>query len=161
MVVVKNLRRTFGPIVAVDKMSFSAEKGEVLGIVGPNGAGKSTAMWNSGRRTPTSRPNAQRRSPRRSARHGGAVRRATGPQGDRSRQNTLTGFTRCRSGRRKTLLRTFRTCWKTQSLKRSPQRSPQRGPRRGRAGGPSETRPPGRYTIRPAELRQRRARKAS
>ncbi|MBS3735296.1 MAG: ATP-binding cassette domain-containing protein [Phycisphaerae bacterium] len=44
MVVVERLRRAFGPILAVNDVSFAAEKGEVLGILGPNGAGKSTAM---------------------------------------------------------------------------------------------------------------------
>ena len=44
MVNAKNLRRSFGPIVAVDDVSFEADKGEVLGILGPNGAGKTTAM---------------------------------------------------------------------------------------------------------------------
>ena len=44
MISVKHLRRTFGPIVAVDDISFDVEKGQVLGFLGPNGAGKSTAM---------------------------------------------------------------------------------------------------------------------
>jgi len=44
MISVKNLRRSFGPIVAVDDISFEVKKGEVLGFLGPNGAGKSTAM---------------------------------------------------------------------------------------------------------------------
>lgn len=44
MINVKQLRRTFGPIVAVDGISFDVEKGHVLGFLGPNGAGKSTAM---------------------------------------------------------------------------------------------------------------------
>ena len=38
------LRRTFGSITAVDGISLSADKGEVLGFLGPNGAGKSTTM---------------------------------------------------------------------------------------------------------------------
>jgi len=44
MVEIHNLRKTFGPIVAVDGVSFSVGKGEVLGFLGPNGAGKSTTM---------------------------------------------------------------------------------------------------------------------
>jgi len=44
MIDVKKLRRTFGPIIAVDDISFEVEKGQVLGFLGPNGAGKSTAM---------------------------------------------------------------------------------------------------------------------
>ena len=39
---VNRLRKTFGGIVAVDEVSFSVEKGEILGIIGPNGCGKST-----------------------------------------------------------------------------------------------------------------------
>jgi ABC-2 type transport system ATP-binding protein len=44
MIEVKHLRRCFGPVVAVDGISFTAHKGDVLGFLGPNGAGKSTAM---------------------------------------------------------------------------------------------------------------------
>jgi len=44
MIEVQNLRRCFGPVVAVDDISFTAGKGDVLGFLGPNGAGKSTAM---------------------------------------------------------------------------------------------------------------------
>jgi len=44
MIEVKELHRSFGPVVAVDGISFSVEKGQVLGLLGPNGAGKSTAM---------------------------------------------------------------------------------------------------------------------
>jgi ABC-2 type transport system ATP-binding protein len=38
------LRKTFGPITAVDEISLRVAKGEVLGFLGPNGAGKSTTM---------------------------------------------------------------------------------------------------------------------
>ena len=44
MVEVKNLTKRYGSLVAVDNISFTAEKGEVLGFLGPNGAGKSTTM---------------------------------------------------------------------------------------------------------------------
>lgn len=44
MIRVEGLRKTFGSIVAVDGISFSAAKGDVLGFLGPNGAGKSTTM---------------------------------------------------------------------------------------------------------------------
>ena len=55
MVEIKNLRKTFGSIVAVDGVSFSVGKGEVLGFLGPNGAGKSTTMkMITGFLTPTS-----------------------------------------------------------------------------------------------------------
>jgi len=44
MITVKNLRRSFGPITAVDGISFEVKAGQVLGFLGPNGAGKTTAM---------------------------------------------------------------------------------------------------------------------
>jgi len=44
MIKVSNLSRSFGPILAVDDISFAVSQGEVLGFLGPNGAGKSTAM---------------------------------------------------------------------------------------------------------------------
>jgi len=44
MIKVENLTKTFGPKVAVNRISFSVERGEVLGFLGPNGAGKSTSM---------------------------------------------------------------------------------------------------------------------
>src|SRR3954468_16430885 len=44
MIKVDNLVKTFGPKRAVDGVSFSVERGEVLGFLGPNGAGKSTTM---------------------------------------------------------------------------------------------------------------------
>jgi len=44
MIEVKELRRSFGPVAAVDGISFEVNKGEVLGLLGPNGAGKTTTM---------------------------------------------------------------------------------------------------------------------
>ncbi len=38
------LTRHYGPITAVDAVSFQVQPGEVLGFLGPNGAGKSTTM---------------------------------------------------------------------------------------------------------------------
>jgi ABC-2 type transport system ATP-binding protein len=44
MIEIDNLTRRFGSIIAVDHVSFSVDRGEVLGFLGPNGAGKSTTM---------------------------------------------------------------------------------------------------------------------
>ncbi len=55
MIQVSSLKKSFGPILAVDDVSFSVKKGEVLGFLGPNGAGKSTTMkMITGFLTPTS-----------------------------------------------------------------------------------------------------------
>jgi ABC-2 type transport system ATP-binding protein len=42
MLEVKNISKAFGKIKAVNDVSFTVRKGEVLGLLGPNGAGKST-----------------------------------------------------------------------------------------------------------------------
>ena len=44
MLEICNLVKNFGPLVAVDDISFSVPPGEVFGFLGPNGAGKSTTM---------------------------------------------------------------------------------------------------------------------
>ena len=39
-----NLTKRFGPLTAVNNLSFTIEKGNVYGILGPNGSGKSTTL---------------------------------------------------------------------------------------------------------------------
>ncbi|MCM1987411.1 ATP-binding cassette domain-containing protein [Methanococcoides seepicolus] len=41
---VKNIKKTFENIIAVDNVNFNVEKGEIFGFLGPNGAGKTTAI---------------------------------------------------------------------------------------------------------------------
>jgi ABC-2 type transport system ATP-binding protein len=43
-VVVKDLEKRFGGFVAVRRVSFSVDRGEIFGFLGPNGAGKSTTI---------------------------------------------------------------------------------------------------------------------
>lgn len=44
MLALTNLRKSFGPTIAVDGLSLSVNRGEVFGFLGPNGAGKSTTI---------------------------------------------------------------------------------------------------------------------
>jgi ABC-2 type transport system ATP-binding protein len=41
---VDRLHKRYGPVTAVDEVSFTVEQGEVFGILGPNGAGKTTTV---------------------------------------------------------------------------------------------------------------------
>ena len=41
---VKDLNKTFGGLLALSGLSFSVQKGDVVGLIGPNGSGKSTAF---------------------------------------------------------------------------------------------------------------------
>jgi len=41
---VERLTKRFGEVTAVDELSFSARRGEILGLLGPNGAGKTTTI---------------------------------------------------------------------------------------------------------------------
>jgi ABC-2 type transport system ATP-binding protein len=44
MISVHNLTKYFGPIMAIDHVTFQVDRGEIVGFLGPNGAGKTTTM---------------------------------------------------------------------------------------------------------------------
>jgi ABC-2 type transport system ATP-binding protein len=44
MLAVQGISKRYGPVVAVDEISFGIDRGEVVGFLGPNGAGKTTTM---------------------------------------------------------------------------------------------------------------------
>src|SRR6516225_9731748 len=44
MIEVDRLTKFYGPLAAIQDVSFSVEKGAIVGLLGPNGAGKTTTM---------------------------------------------------------------------------------------------------------------------
>ena len=44
MIELQSVSKRFGPVMAVDQVSFATRKGEIFGLLGPNGAGKSTII---------------------------------------------------------------------------------------------------------------------
>src|SRR5437764_2652289 len=44
MIQVDNLTKYFGPVLAIDRVTFEVDKGEIVGFLGLNGAGKTTTM---------------------------------------------------------------------------------------------------------------------
>jgi ABC-2 type transport system ATP-binding protein len=91
---VRGLRKRFGPVLALDDMSFTVRPGQVTGFVGPNGAGKSSTMRiivgldapDAGTALIGSRPY---RSLRRPLSHVGALLDASALQPSRSARNHL------------------------------------------------------------------------
>ena len=44
MIIVKDLHKQYGDVVALEKISLSVGKGELFGLIGPDGAGKTSLM---------------------------------------------------------------------------------------------------------------------
>ena len=74
---ISHLRKTYGPLVAVDDVSFSVTEGEIFGILGPNGAGKTTTVECAvGLRSPDA---------------GSVLLMGMDPQSDKARVHEMTG----------------------------------------------------------------------
>jgi ABC-2 type transport system ATP-binding protein len=97
VVVVTGLTKRFGPVLAVDDLSFTVQPGRVTGFLGPNGAGKTTTLRlllglarpNAGTATIGGRPYAARRRP---ARHVGAALEASSFHPGRTARDHLRVF---------------------------------------------------------------------
>ena len=91
---IDGLRKRFGPVQALDGMTFTVRPGQVTGFVGPNGAGKSTTIRvvvgldapDAGTATIGGRPYHALRNP---LRHVGSLLDAGAPQPSRSGRNHL------------------------------------------------------------------------
>ena len=44
MLEARNLTKRYGAFLALDRVNFAVERGEILGYLGPNGSGKSTTV---------------------------------------------------------------------------------------------------------------------
>ena len=44
MIAVNGVSKNYGSVTAVDDLTFTVDRGEVVGFLGPNGAGKTTTM---------------------------------------------------------------------------------------------------------------------
>jgi ABC-2 type transport system ATP-binding protein len=94
MIVVEDLTKRYGGMVAVDHVSFTVQPGTVTGFLGPNGAGKSTAMRmmvgltpaSAGRATILGRPYSQLPNP---GRHVGVLLDASAQHAGRTGREVL------------------------------------------------------------------------
>ena len=95
MIVVEELTKRYGGVLAVDHVSFTVQPGTVTGFLGPNGAGKSTAMRmmvgltppNSGRATILGRPYSTLPNP---GRHVGVLLDASAQHAGRTGREVLS-----------------------------------------------------------------------